>query len=244
MEVCPNCPNRMYLTEKRLAIKPHPCECCKVKNVKRPFIPEAVDIGGVKYEVFVVTDRPLVQGPKRVYGGIDFEAPIINLDGNLVEGDRLELTFIHELVHGLIFDRELGDVLGDREEEFTLAFARGLYAFMKANNIWFEAPQEAKHPAPDPGEKRIAPFLGGHEIQGTQTAQIVQIGPDEYRERYRMTVDIAVKPELQLRPQLADALKLISYHITAGKNYIDPQTIEQDNGTTVTFSTKGLGAAE
>lgn len=139
--------------------------------MERPYIPDEVRIGGVTYEVYVVKDRPLVGSGKQVYGGIDFQDPIINLDGSLISKDRLELTFIHEVIHGIIADREIDRFLGEKEEDFTTIFARGLYAFMKDNGIWFK-PKEDQ--APVSGETKVAPFLGGK-------SEPAKPNPDPYR---------------------------------------------------------------
>lgn len=135
---------------------------------KGALLPAEVTIAGVVYPV-TVKEKPIIRTGSVCYGAIDYEVPLIALDGNL-EGTRTELTLTHEIVHGLIYDRGLGKMLGDSEEEFVQKFSRGLYAFLKDNDLWFK-PNE--NPAPVSGEVN---FDLGH---GAQTNRIQSQKPNE-----------------------------------------------------------------
>lgn len=95
-------------------------------------IPDKIKISGIEYEV-MKTDGPLVLDGTQAYGLIDYNNRIIKIDTKLQDKQGVENTFIHEVLHGIAFDRQI-DWEGD-EEDVIEQLARGIYSMLKENNL-------------------------------------------------------------------------------------------------------------
>lgn len=97
-------------------------------------IPVKVRIGGTDFEV-VITDQPLIIGNKTGFSGlISYTDSLIKIDANNSQQAQ-EKTFWHEVLHGIADHMQLE--LGEDEEYIIEAFAKGMYALMKDNDIQF-----------------------------------------------------------------------------------------------------------
>ena len=66
-------------------------------------IPKQVRIGSIDYDV-VVGEEPLIVQGLQALGYFDFMESTIKLDKSIQGNQQLEVTFLHELVHGLFHD--------------------------------------------------------------------------------------------------------------------------------------------
>ena len=99
-------------------------------------IPEKVRIGGIDYKV-VFKANPLNGTNDVCYGVFDSERCVIELNSERdMHPDRLNQTFLHELLHGAIHGCAIES---DDEETLVTAMARGLYQIIKDNPRIFEA---------------------------------------------------------------------------------------------------------
>lgn len=95
-------------------------------------IPNKIKISGIEYKV-IKTEEPLVLDGRQCYGLIDYNNKVIKLDIKLQDEQGVENTFIHEVLHGIIHDRQI-DCKGN-EEDIVEQLARGLYSLIKENNL-------------------------------------------------------------------------------------------------------------
>lgn len=98
-------------------------------------IPEKIIISGIEYET-VLTDKPIFHINTRAYGQIDFENKKILIDKTLQEKQGHLQTLLHEIIHGIVEDREL-DFIKDSEETIVDQLAKGLYQVIKDNPKMF-----------------------------------------------------------------------------------------------------------
>lgn len=96
-------------------------------------IPEKINISGIEYEV-IKTEGPLVVDGDQVYGLIDYNNRKIKLDTNIQDEQGVKSTFIHEVLHGIVFDRQI-DWKNDGEETIIEQLSRGLYSILKDNDL-------------------------------------------------------------------------------------------------------------
>lgn len=96
-------------------------------------IRDKVKIGSVEYQV-IRTDKPVLLDNKVCNGIIDYENLFIEISTNRAN-QRQEETFIHEILHGIIHERNL--ILED-EEMIVEEISTGLYQFIKDNPKIFE----------------------------------------------------------------------------------------------------------
>lgn len=94
-------------------------------------IPETITISGVEYQV-IVSDKPIFLNNLRAYGEIDYDKKEINIDETLQDKQGQLQTFLHEILHGIVYDREL-DFKNDEEETIVDQLAKGLYQVLKDN---------------------------------------------------------------------------------------------------------------
>jgi hypothetical protein len=98
-------------------------------------IPNKVRIAGIDYKV-VRKPNP-VTGNQLCYGLFDSEKCVIELNSEReMHPDRINQTFLHELLHGAIQGATDDD---EGEEELVKAMAKGLYQIIKDNPRIFEA---------------------------------------------------------------------------------------------------------
>ena len=99
-------------------------------------IPRKVRIGGVDYAV-KHTDHSSV-GNTLCYGTFDSEKCVIELsNGRELAKERVHQTFLHEILHGVIF--AMGLELDD-EENAVGTIAKGLYQVIADNPAIFAKP--------------------------------------------------------------------------------------------------------
>lgn len=91
-------------------------------------IKDKIKIGSMEYEV-VKTDKPILLDDQACNGIIDYEKLFIGISTNRAE-QKQEETFIHEILHGIINDRNL--ILED-EEMVVEEISKGLYQVIKDN---------------------------------------------------------------------------------------------------------------
>lgn len=92
-------------------------------------IPEKVRIGSIDYKVELV-DTPIVLDYKQCNGMIDYTQSKIILDSNTLEQQQLELTLLHEIVHGMLHDRGLEE---QSNEPLVDAIAYALHQLIRDN---------------------------------------------------------------------------------------------------------------
>lgn len=96
-------------------------------------IPEKIIISGIEYEV-IKTEGPLVVDGYQVYGMIDYNNRKIKLDTKIQDEQGVKSTFIHEVLHGIVFDRQI-DWKNYGEETIIEQLSRGLYSILKDNDL-------------------------------------------------------------------------------------------------------------
>ncbi len=94
-------------------------------------IPKLVRIGSMDYKVKLV-DSIILKGNTQCYGHIDFDSHIIEIDKSLQDQQGLEHTFLHEVVHGIVNERNL-DIKNTDEEDITDEIALGLHQIIRDN---------------------------------------------------------------------------------------------------------------
>lgn len=104
-------------------------------------IPNKVRIGSMDYEV-KHTDDVIIADHKECYGDIDYNKKIIRICNNITSLQGEEETFLHELVHGIVFERNF-DLNCDNEELKVEELAKGLHQVIRDNpEIFKEASNE------------------------------------------------------------------------------------------------------
>ena len=97
-------------------------------------IPETVRIGSIDYKI-ELTKAPIVLDYKQCNGIIDYTQSKIILDSNTLEQQQLELTLLHEIVHGMLHDRGLEE---QSNESLVDAIAYALHQLIRDNHSLFE----------------------------------------------------------------------------------------------------------
>lgn len=94
-------------------------------------IPELVRIGSMDYTV-ILSEKIILKESKQCYGHINFENHLIKIDKTLQDPQGQEQTFLHELVHGIIKERNL-DLFNSDEETIVDELASGLHQVIRDN---------------------------------------------------------------------------------------------------------------
>lgn len=97
-------------------------------------IPGKVRIGSVDYEV-TVEDKTIVLDAVQCKGKIDYEYHKINIDSSIHDKQGQEQTFLHELIHGIVRERNLN--LNADEETIVDGLAIGLHQVIRDNQHIF-----------------------------------------------------------------------------------------------------------
>jgi len=83
------------------------------------------------YKVNMIS-KAILNDNKLCFGHINWDYHTIDIDKTLQDSQGLEETFLHELIHGIIHERNL--ILQDADEEFVVdELARGLHQVIKDN---------------------------------------------------------------------------------------------------------------
>lgn len=96
-------------------------------------IPETVRIGSIDYKIELV-DTPIILDYKQCNGIIDYTQSKIILDSNTLEQQQLELTLLHEIVHGMLHDRGLEE---QDNEQLVEALSYALHQLIRDNHRLF-----------------------------------------------------------------------------------------------------------
>lgn len=92
-------------------------------------IPRTIRIGSVNYSV-ELSDTPVLFENEKCRGIIDYDQSKIVLDAKSLERQQLELTLLHEVVHGMLHDRGLEQ---ENDEMLVDALAYALHQLIIDN---------------------------------------------------------------------------------------------------------------
>jgi len=92
-------------------------------------IPDKVRIGSCDYAV-EFTDQTLVAKGRESYAVIDYDNHKIRINKTIGDAQNRELSFLHELFHGIAKERNLQL---DNEELVVEEFARGMHQVIRDN---------------------------------------------------------------------------------------------------------------
>lgn len=92
-------------------------------------IPNTVRIGSNDYLV-ELTKNDLVCNGKEVWGWIDYSHHVISINEVVADKQSQEQTFLHEILHGIVSDRDLAI---ENEEAVVDAIAKGLHQIIRDN---------------------------------------------------------------------------------------------------------------
>lgn len=94
-------------------------------------IPNKVRIGSVDYEV-IIKDETIVLDAVQCKGKIDYDYHEINIDSSVQDKQGQEQTFLHELIHGIVRERNL-DFKNADDETIVDGLAIGLHQVIRDN---------------------------------------------------------------------------------------------------------------
>lgn len=93
-------------------------------------IPEKVRIGSMDYKV-VLTEDVILKNNQQCYGHIGFDTHIIEIDKTLRDIQGQQQTFLHELVHGIVYEFKID--FSDKEESVVDKLADALHQVIRDN---------------------------------------------------------------------------------------------------------------
>lgn len=94
-------------------------------------ITDKVRIGSFDYNV-VSSEKTLVIDGKQCKGLIDYHYHTINIDNSVIDKQSQEVTFLHEILHGIVDYRNV-NLENIDEETIIEELARGLHALIRDN---------------------------------------------------------------------------------------------------------------
>lgn len=95
-------------------------------------IPRKVRISGIDYVVEQV-EHPVCVAGRQCCGDIDYDHNRIRIDVSYGSPTSHVCTLLHEVVHGIVHDRDIYFGEGADEESIVEAFAKGLYQVLRDN---------------------------------------------------------------------------------------------------------------
>ena len=95
-----------------------------------------VRIGSIDYTVNKTTEIILVDH-KECFGSIDYNKKLILINSELQDIQGQEETLLHEIVHGIVYERNFSYEKND-DETITDELARGLHQLIRDNPKLFE----------------------------------------------------------------------------------------------------------
>lgn len=98
-------------------------------------ITDKVRIGSMDYEI-KQTDNSVVVDNKACYGAIRYSEHVIELDQKAGDKQRMELTLLHEMFHGILRDR---CIQVEDEEALVEGLARGMHQVLRDNPEMFSS---------------------------------------------------------------------------------------------------------
>jgi len=99
-------------------------------------IPDKIIISGMEYKV-KLEEKPLFCDNQRAYAHIDYNNKEISIDRGLQDTQGQQQSLLHEILHGIVYDREL-DFKNDGEETIVDQISKGLYQLIKDNPDMFK----------------------------------------------------------------------------------------------------------
>lgn len=103
-------------------------------------IPQLVRVGSVDYEVGI-KEGPIVADGLQLLGECDYIYHKISLDKNAQDRQGLEITFLHELVHAMLFDKKINlEAYGatyEQMEHIVDSLAYALHQVIRDNQDMF-----------------------------------------------------------------------------------------------------------
>jgi hypothetical protein len=100
-------------------------------------IPNKVRIGSMDYKV-ELTEKTLGLNGKVCYGTIDYDKHLIQINSEIQDKQGNEQTFLHELAHGIVRERNLDIEISD-EETIVDEIAMGLHQVIRDNPDIFKS---------------------------------------------------------------------------------------------------------
>lgn len=97
-------------------------------------------IGSVDYDV-ILTDENIVLNGRACKGMIDYEFHQIRINNKIQDLQGQEQTFLHELIHGVVRERNL-DLANNDEETIVDEIATGLHQVIRDNPDIFKQNKE------------------------------------------------------------------------------------------------------
>ncbi|SMC17218.1 hypothetical protein SAMN02745134_00262 [Clostridium acidisoli DSM 12555] len=94
-------------------------------------IPSKVRIGSVDYMISR-TDEIIIVNHQECFGDIDFNKKIIRIAQNIQDIQGEEITLLHEMLHGLVYERNFEYERCD-DETITEEISRGLHQLIRDN---------------------------------------------------------------------------------------------------------------
>jgi hypothetical protein len=95
--------------------------------------PTAVQIDMIRYEI-KMSEEPVLLDGRECGGLIEYNAARIRLSAKAIHGERVKQVLMHEIVHGLLHERQIEELIKeDRLEDFVDALSRALVGFLRDN---------------------------------------------------------------------------------------------------------------
>lgn len=94
-------------------------------------IPEIIRIGSCDYSV-EFTSSPIVVDRKECNAAIHYDTHHIEIRNTETDFQSNEISFLHEVVHGIMHERNL-ELPEDEREMFVEGMARGLHQIIRDN---------------------------------------------------------------------------------------------------------------
>ena len=94
-------------------------------------IPDKVRIGSMDYIVKKV-DEVIIVDHKECFGSIEYNKKIIKIGNDIQDKQSEEVTLLHEIFHGIVFERNFSYEKND-DETITEELARGMHQVIKDN---------------------------------------------------------------------------------------------------------------
>lgn len=96
-------------------------------------LPKQIRIGSVDYDV-IIKDTPVVLEGQQCMGAINYMKNKIEIDASIISIQQAEITLLHEIMHGILYDRGFKET---ENEELVEGIARGLHQLIRDNKEMF-----------------------------------------------------------------------------------------------------------
>ena len=102
-----------------------------MKKLKKD-LPNQIKISAINYLVIPSKNKCFLNG-RECYAMINFDSHVINIDTSLQTVEGMKQSLIHEILHGIVRDR---DIEIKNEEKVVESFAKGLYQLFVDNPLF------------------------------------------------------------------------------------------------------------